>query len=171
MRDSDRRDRGRDRDRSRERDRDAARARSRDRRDSGRDAAKVDQKERAENGHGRAEDRTGDRDANGADAAKPSGDGKLGSSDTGAIVLEVLRDGKEALGKLFVEGLTKRNACVFGRHPHLCDVVMEHASISRQHARLTLDSAGFLLITDLHSGAIAALTFPPHSFITLRFPS
>jgi dual specificity MAP kinase phosphatase len=67
------------------------------------------------------------------------------------VILDVLRDGKTLLGQLKVEGLTRRNACIFGRHPQ-CDVHLEHASISRHHAKLMLDSAGSLIITDMGSG-------------------
>lgn len=42
---------------------------------------------------------------------------------------------------------------VFGRAP-TCDVVLEHLSISRQHATLSTDTAGNLFITDLGSGAM-----------------
>lgn len=40
---------------------------------------------------------------------------------------------------------------VFGRAP-TCDVVLEHLSISRQHATLSTDSAGNLFLVDLGSG-------------------
>ena len=45
------------------------------------------------------------------------------------------------------------NKVVFGRAP-TCDVVLEHLSISRQHATLSTDTAGNLFITDLGSGAM-----------------
>ena len=49
---------------------------------------------------------------------------------------------------------------VFGRAP-TCDVVLEHLSISRQHATLSTDTAGNLFITDLGSGAMLnALQLP-----------
>ena len=41
--------------------------------------------------------------------------------------------------------------CVFGRLPSN-EVVLEHLSISRQHAQLSLDASDDLLITDLGSG-------------------
>lgn len=41
---------------------------------------------------------------------------------------------------------------VIGRAP-ACDVVLEHLSISRQHAELTTDLAGNLFLTDLGAGA------------------
>ena len=46
---------------------------------------------------------------------------------------------------------------VIGRAP-ACDVVLEHLSISRQHAELTTDLAGNLFLTDLGAGAPLALT-------------
>lgn len=41
---------------------------------------------------------------------------------------------------------------MIGRAP-TCDVVLEHLSISRQHAELTTDLAGNLFLTDLGAGA------------------
>lgn len=41
---------------------------------------------------------------------------------------------------------------MFGRLAS-CDVLLEHLSISRQHAQMTTDGAGNLFITDLGSGA------------------
>ena len=41
---------------------------------------------------------------------------------------------------------------VIGRAP-TCDVVLEHLSVSRQHAELTTDLAGNLFLTDLGAGA------------------
>ena len=46
---------------------------------------------------------------------------------------------------------------VIGRAP-ACDVVLEHLSISRQHAELTTDLAGNLFLTDLGAGAFPAQT-------------
>ena len=48
---------------------------------------------------------------------------------------------------------------VIGRAP-ACDVVLEHLSISRQHAELTTDLAGNLFLTDLGAGACPAQTLP-----------
>jgi len=45
---------------------------------------------------------------------------------------------------------------VIGRAPG-CDIVLEHLSISRQHAELTTDLAGNLFLTDLGAGALRAL--------------
>jgi hypothetical protein len=44
---------------------------------------------------------------------------------------------------------------VFGRAP-TCEIVLEHLSISRQHATLSTDTAGNLYLTDLGSGSIHA---------------
>ena len=49
---------------------------------------------------------------------------------------------------------------VIGRAP-TCDVVLEHLSISRQHAELTTDLAGNLFLTDLGAGAAAAVHHAP----------
>eukprot|EP00884_Botryococcus_braunii_P013251 jgi/Botrbrau1/21927/Bobra.0249s0051.1 len=172
------RDRGRHRGRSRSRDRGRGRdPYPRTERDSSRDRPRHRERERSRDrartlaedhrdGRGHREkaasfpeDRTRDDPTNSAappavqspaDVAAASAVQPPKKNDS-VIVLEVRRNGEEFLGKLFVEGLTKRKACVFGRHPQLSDVVVEHASISRLHAKLTLDSAGSLLITDLKS--------------------
>ena len=66
-----------------------------------------------------------------------------------AIVLDVSREGKEA-GQLRLT-LAPNQRCVFGRQPGGCDVVLEHLSISRQHAHLSMDLNGRCFITDMGS--------------------
>ena len=67
-----------------------------------------------------------------------------------AIVLDVSREGREA-GQLRLT-LAPNQRCVFGRQPGGCDVVLEHLSISRQHAHLSMDLNGRCFITDMGSG-------------------
>ena len=55
------------------------------------------------------------------------------------------------MGRLEIDMKTSLQRCTFGRLPSN-EVVLEHLSISRQHAQLTLDAAGALFITDLGSG-------------------
>ena len=67
-----------------------------------------------------------------------------------AVVLDVSRNGKP-IGKLKLD-LAANQRCVFGRQPGGCDVVMEHLSISRQHAHLSTDVQGRCFMTDMASG-------------------
>ena len=69
-----------------------------------------------------------------------------------AIVLDVAREGREA-GQLRLT-LASNQRCVFGRHPSSCDVVLEHLSISRQHAHLSMDVTGRCFVTDMGSGML-----------------
>ena len=55
------------------------------------------------------------------------------------------------VGRVVLGPLRFHQRVVFGRMPG-CDVVLEHLSISRQHAQLTLDAGGGVFITDLKSG-------------------
>lgn len=65
----------------------------------------------------------------------------------------------KAIGRLEINMKSSLQRCVFGRLPSN-EVVLEHLSISRQHAQLTLDAAGDLFITDLGSGMYAFLQAP-----------
>lgn len=67
-----------------------------------------------------------------------------------AVVLDIARDGREA-GQLRLS-LAPNQRCVFGRQPGSCDVVLEHLSISRQHAHLSMDLNGRCFVTDMGSG-------------------
>lgn len=67
-----------------------------------------------------------------------------------AVVLDIAREGKAA-GQLRLS-LAPNQRCVFGRQPGGCDVVLEHLSISRQHAHLSMDLNGRCFITDMASG-------------------
>ena len=55
------------------------------------------------------------------------------------------------MGQLKLE-LAPNQRCVFGRQPGGCDVVLEHLSISRQHAQLSMDVHGRCFMTDMASG-------------------
>ena len=67
-----------------------------------------------------------------------------------AVALDIARDGREA-GQLRLS-LAPNQRCVFGRQPGSCDVVLEHLSISRQHAHLSMDLNGRCFVTDMGSG-------------------
>lgn len=73
-------------------------------------------------------------------------------SEAWAVVLDVSRNGKQ-LGQLKLD-LAANQRCVFGRQPGGCDVVMEHLSISRQHAHLSMDVQGRCFVTDMASGLL-----------------
>ena len=63
---------------------------------------------------------------------------------------QVLRAGKD-IGQLQLAMSSGGQQATFGRVPS-CDVVLEHASISRHHATLALDHGHVLTITDNASG-------------------
>lgn len=66
-----------------------------------------------------------------------------------SVVLEVSKP-EGLVGQLVVEGMGLHSRCVFGRAPN-CDVVLEHLSISRMHAQLSVDITGQACIMDLGS--------------------
>lgn len=66
------------------------------------------------------------------------------------LEIEVWKEDKR-IGNLRIGPLSRHQRCVFGRAPEV-DVLLEHASISRHHAKLELDNSGHVLITDLGSG-------------------
>ena len=68
---------------------------------------------------------------------------------TSLPTLDVLKDGAR-IGTLVLEVATPAEAAVFGRLPS-CSVVLDHLSISRQHAKITMDASGALFVTDLGS--------------------
>ncbi|KXZ47911.1 hypothetical protein GPECTOR_32g524 [Gonium pectorale] len=75
-----------------------------------------------------------------------------GSGSGGGVVLRFeVRKPEGLVGVLEVGPLRPGQRCVLGRQPD-CDVVLEHASISRQHAALTVDRGGAVSLTDLQSG-------------------
>ncbi|KIZ07690.1 MAP kinase phosphatase 5 [Monoraphidium neglectum] len=56
------------------------------------------------------------------------------------------------VGKVVLGPVGPHQRIVFGRAPApACDVTLEHLSVSRQHAALTVDGAGGVLVTDLGS--------------------
>jgi pSer/pThr/pTyr-binding forkhead associated (FHA) protein len=52
------------------------------------------------------------------------------------------------VGELVLGPMTRHQRVIFGRAPS-CSVVLEHLSVSRQHAALTVDETGAVLVTDL----------------------
>ncbi len=55
------------------------------------------------------------------------------------------------MGQLALSLRSATQRCLVGRHPD-CAVHLEHLSVSRHHAELTLDHAGNLFLTDLGAG-------------------
>ncbi|MEW5317279.1 MAG: hypothetical protein WDW38_008590 [Sanguina aurantia] len=95
----------------------------------------------------------------GSSGAGPAGPGGKGSASAGGpdshsktrgflVVLQVSKPEGE-VGELRL-GPMHMQRCVFGRQPGL-DVVLEHASVSRQHAHLAVDARGEATLTDLGS--------------------
>lgn len=74
-----------------------------------------------------------------------------------ALELQVSREGK-ALGKLVLALQETGQRCIIGRDttPGACDMVLEHASVSRKHAHLVAGPAGSLTLIDLGSGMLLA---------------
>lgn len=65
-------------------------------------------------------------------------------------MVSVLKQGAGQLQQLLLGPIGPHQRVTFGRSPD-CDVVLEHLSISRQHATLTVDGGGGVLLTDLGS--------------------
>ena len=86
----------------------------------------------AENGDGRGEKRS-----------------RKGGEEPGMLV-SILK-GTEEVGTMAIPTLKRHQRCVFGRGAD-CDVKLEHASISRHHAELTVDASGAVFLCDLGSG-------------------
>eukprot|EP00210_Caulerpa_lentillifera_P000657 g634.t1 len=88
--------------------------------------------------------RSGDKD----ELVKESKRQKTGVLRT--LEIEVWKEDKQ-IGDLQIGPFGRHQRCVFGRAPGV-DVLLEHASISRQHAKLEVDSSGSINLTDLGSG-------------------
>ncbi|BDA42767.1 probable dual specificity protein phosphatase 6 at N-terminal half [Coccomyxa sp. Obi] len=145
------RDRGRD-DRGRERDTEGRRHREADReaaveRERGVKRSRDSSAERREKRHS-GEGSKGTR----GDAAAENGNTEPPSAaePSPGVMLQVSKEGK-VVGAMELGLSSIADKVVFGRAP-TCDVVLEHLSISRQHAALSTDTAGNLFITDLGSG-------------------
>jgi len=121
------------------------------------DGGKKDRR-REEPRHGRHDrDRERDRGRDGRREERKRGRSRSRSPERGApecagageafLVLEVVKDGK-VVSKLEIPELKPNQRCIFGRAP-TCDVVLEHLSVSRQHAQLSRDDAGGLSLMDL----------------------
>lgn len=83
-------------------------------------------------------------------AAEPAAGQEAGLAPREGVVFDVLKDG-HSIGHLELGLRVPSQRCLIGRHPD-CDVVMEHLSVSRHHAELTLDHAGHMFLTDLGAG-------------------
>ena len=72
--------------------------------------------------------------------------------------MQVQREGK-LLGSMQVGLRQAHQRCIVGRDPTpgACDLVLEHASVSRRHAHLTAEPTGTVSLTDLGSGEPALL--------------
>jgi hypothetical protein len=159
---------GSGRSRSRERERRRSRSRSRDRRRRSRSRGRGRRRSRSrEQGRDerRGRDRSRSRDrsrgraagealppppppapaapeaAAAAAAPKPKG---------GRVVALEVRRGDAVVGHLLVGPMRLHHKCVFGRAPG-SDVVLEHLSVSRAHAQLSVDGSGQVLVMDLGS--------------------
>lgn len=83
------------------------------------------------------------------DAQRP----RTAGGDTIRVHLDVeIQKGGQAVGTLELPALKPHQRCVFGRGD-TADVKVEHASISRAHAELSVSSRGVVTLVDLASGA------------------
>lgn len=66
------------------------------------------------------------------------------------------------MGRLVVGLKQAGQRCLIGRDatPGACDIVLEHASVSRRHAQLSAGTGALLSLTDLGSGAQPCLSLP-----------
>ncbi|KAK9809657.1 hypothetical protein WJX73_001361 [Symbiochloris irregularis] len=111
------------------------------------------------------------------EAARPQesrGDGQ-DSKHVAGLTLEVCREGK-VLGQLLLGLKAQHQRAVIGRDatPGACDVVLEHASVSRRHAHLTAESTGGVSLTDLgsaHGTNVDGLWLRPNAPKQLRVGS
>ncbi|KAG2450344.1 hypothetical protein HYH02_004849 [Chlamydomonas schloesseri] len=90
----------------------------------------------------------------GQQAAKRSRPGEASTGSSGPayhLVFDVVKP-EGLVGRLEAGPMRPSQRLLLGRQPGVCDVLLEHASISRQHAALTLDRAGSVFVTDLQSG-------------------
>jgi hypothetical protein len=87
-----------------------------------------------------------------------------------AVSIEVYKNGELVdTHRLCGEGVEAKPAYLFGRTP-VCDFVLEHASISRQHAFIGWDHTGALLITDssAHGTKINRTTAVPSNGVAAK---
>ncbi|GIL44377.1 hypothetical protein Vafri_1861 [Volvox africanus] len=71
--------------------------------------------------------------------------------DSGFLLSFEVRKPEGLIGRLEVGPMRPSQRLVLGRLPD-CDVVLEHASISRHHAAISVDRSGATYVTDLQSG-------------------
>ena len=67
------------------------------------------------------------------------------------VTFSVSKPQEGDVGELRLGPMARDQRAVFGRIPS-CDVVLEHLSVSRQHAVVTVDATGCTFVTDLQSG-------------------
>ena len=67
------------------------------------------------------------------------------------VTFSVSKPQEGDVGELRLGPMARDQRAVFGRIPS-CDVVLEHLSVSRQHAVVTVDATGCAFVTDLQSG-------------------
>jgi inhibitor of KinA sporulation pathway (predicted exonuclease)/pSer/pThr/pTyr-binding forkhead associated (FHA) protein len=86
------------------------------------------------------------------------------------VSIEVYKSGELVdTHRLCGQGIERKPAFLFGRTP-VCDFVLEHASISRQHAFIGWDHTGALLITDssAHGTSVNRTTAVPSGGVAAK---
>ncbi|GLC33296.1 hypothetical protein PLESTB_000349500 [Pleodorina starrii] len=110
-------------------------------------------REAAEAAAGAKRQRDGEDGGGGGKRSRLGGEAETGavSSGGGFLLSFEVRKPEGLVGRLEVGPMRFSQRLVLGRSPD-CDVVLEHASISRQHAAVTVDRGGAVFVTDLQSG-------------------
>ncbi|KAJ9509061.1 hypothetical protein QJQ45_001548 [Haematococcus lacustris] len=108
-----------------------------------------------------ADDRSAKRNRGEAGAGATTGAGAVdlndlppGHNGKGLVVTLEVSKPEGLVGQLVVGPMGPHQRVIFGRLP-TADVVLEHQSLSRQHAALAVEGTAGLTLTDLQSGELA----------------
>ncbi|KAF5827290.1 hypothetical protein DUNSADRAFT_996 [Dunaliella salina] len=115
------------------------------------DAASLKRARKAAGGEGADQASKRVKAENGAQEGSGTAGPVKGSKVGATVTIEVAKP-EGLVGQLVIGPIGAHQRCIYGRLP-ANDVVVEHASVSRQHLALTFDVAsGGVLLTDLQSG-------------------
>jgi hypothetical protein len=171
------RDPDRRRSRSRSRDRDRGRRRSRSRSRNRRGSRSRDRRRSRSRDRRRSRSRSRERGAPAAAAAPPAAPpadpvaaaaaAAAAAGKKGWLLAVAVAKPEGPVGQLLLGPIGPTQRITLGRAPPpACDVVLEHASVSRQHAALTVDGRGGVSLTDLgsaHHTKVGDTWIKPHA--------